>query len=285
MTMMYTKPKPQPPVITIVGMPGGGKTTLGGLFPEPVFIQAENSETIFEEWENPPAFMPQLNAAKRNGDAVSKTAFDQVMDQLRWLATNEHDRKTLVVDSASALDRLFTQDICVEENVSNLGEAAGGYGKGDLILLERHTRFRQACEHLRKAKGMTLVFLSHSAVQKVKSGPDADEYMVHTLEVSPKSVPVYVNFSDCVLYIRKDEIITGKETDKKGRVTKFGKVMNTGLRSIVTTGDGRVGYVNAKTRYAMPADIAFKAGENPLLEHIPFLRGGVTDIVNTGEDE
>ena len=49
MTMMYTKPKPQPPVITIVGMPGGGKTTLGGLFPDPVFIQAENSETIFEE--------------------------------------------------------------------------------------------------------------------------------------------------------------------------------------------------------------------------------------------
>lgn len=285
--MMHTTPTAKPPVITIVAGAGSGKTTLAGRFPKPVFIQAEDAETIFEEWDEPPAFMPQLTPAKRHGEQVTKSAFDQVIEQLRWLATNEHDRKTLVVDSVSALDRIFTQDICIQEDVSNLGEAAGGYGKGDLVLLERHTRFRQACEHLRKSKGMALVFLSHLAVQKIKASPDADEYMIYTLEVNPKSVPVYVNFSDGVYYIRKDEIITGKETDKKGRVTKFGKVLNTGGRSIITTGDGRVGYVNAKTRYAMPADMPFKIGENPLLEHIPFLRGSVADTtaVNNGEDE
>lgn len=37
----------------------------------------------------------------------------------------------------------------------------------------------------------------------------------------------------------------------------------------------------------MPADMPFKIGENPLLEHIPFLRGSVADTttVNNGEDE
>lgn len=265
--MIQTKPAAKPPVITIVAGAGSGKTTLAGRFPNPVFIQAEDAETIFEEWEEAPYFMPQLQAAKKD----RPTAYQQVMDQLRWLVTEEHDRKTLVVDTVSALDRLFTQDICIEHDVDNLGEAAGGFGKGALVLLERHTKFRQACDHLRK-KGMAIVFLSHQAVQKIKASPDADEYMIHTLEVEPKSVPVYVNFSDGVYYIRKDEMITGKETDRKGRTTKFGKIMNTGRRSIITTGDGRVGYVNCKTRYAMPAELPFEVGENPLLEHIPYYK-------------
>lgn len=268
--MMYKKPAAKAPVLTIGGMAGLGKSTLAGLFPAPVFIQAEDAETIFEEWDEPPAFMPQLPAPSKRGD-VMVSPFNAVMEQLRWLMTNEHDRKTLIVDTVSAINRLFEQEICVEEGVSNIGEAAGGYGKGDLVLLERHTKFRQACEHLRK-KGMTIVFLSHVAVQKVKASPDTDEYMIYTLEVGAKSVPVYVNFSDAVLYIRKDETVHGKETDKKGRVTKFGKMIDTGRRKIVTSSTGRVGYANAKSRYAMPEEIDLPHGENPLLQYIPALR-------------
>ena len=275
--MLKDKPTPKPPVITLVGGAGLGKTTLAGLFPDPVFVQAEDAETIFEEWDEPPAFMPQLPAARRNGDSIVRPS-EAAKEQLRWLMTNEHDRKTLVVDSISALDRLFVQEVCVEDGVSNLGEAAGGYGKGDLVLLEKHTSFRQACEHLRK-RGMTIVFLSHVAIQKIKAAPDSDEYMVYNLEVNPKSIPVYVNFSDAVLYLRKDEMVQGKETDKKGRVTKFGKVIDTGKRRLVTSSTGRVGYANAKSRYGeMPEEIEVPHGANPILQYVPALRQFATKM-------
>lgn len=278
--MMKQQPTAKAPVITLAANAGLGKTTLAGLFPNPVFIQAEDAETIFEEWENPPAFMPQLSApSKRQGEMVGRP-FTEAMDQLRWLMTNEHDRKTLVVDTVSALNRLFEQEICMEEDVSNIGEAAGGYGKGALVVLERHTKFRQACEHLRK-KGMTIVFLSHVGIQKVKASPDTDEYMVYNLEMDAKSIPVYVNFSDAVYYIRKDEMVQGKETDKKGRVTKFGKMIDTGRRKIVTSSTGRVGYANAKSRYAAPEEIDLPHGENPILQYIPALRGYATKSEET----
>ena len=46
------KPEPQPPIITIVGIPGVGKTSLGALFPSPIFIQAEEGSTVFDAWDD-----------------------------------------------------------------------------------------------------------------------------------------------------------------------------------------------------------------------------------------
>ena len=42
------KATPQAPVITVVGFAGSGKSSLAGLFPSPIFIQAENATSVFE---------------------------------------------------------------------------------------------------------------------------------------------------------------------------------------------------------------------------------------------
>ena len=46
--------------------------------------------------------------------------------------------------------------------------------------------------------------------------------------------------------------------------------MQTGERKLVTTGDGTVGYINAKNRYGMPAELDVPHGENPILSYIKF---------------
>ena len=86
------------------------------------------------------------------------------------------------------------------------------------------------------------------------------------------SISTYINLSDAVIYIRNEEFVKGNETDKKGQVTKFGKIVQTGQRVLVTSGDGRIGYVNAKNRYDLDPEIPFNKGENPLIEAIGYYK-------------
>ena len=274
---MLQKPKTKAPMITIVAPPGVGKTTLGGLFPNPVFIQAEDAQTVFEGWDEDvqPDFMPRLPRAKKadDGKELTTSTHRSILDQLRWLIANEHDRKTLVVDSVTTLNTMLEHELCEVYNVDNVADASGGFHKGYIAVSEMHGAVRSACEILRDRKGMTIVFLAHIGVQKVKAAPDVDEYSVWTLEMPDKSVHNYVNQVDAVLYIKKDVFITGKETNKKtGLTTKYGKRMDTGDRTMVTTGDGKVGYLNCKSRYPMPAEIPLPLGENPILQYIPFFK-------------
>lgn len=266
---------PKPPIITIVAGAGTGKTTLAGLFPNPVFIQAENSQTVFEEWdaETKPKFMPRLPRARKDSSGNLLSTKAALLEQIKQLIVNEHDRKTLIIDSVSTLSDMLEHELCVEYNVDNAADACGGFHKGYIALSAMHGEIRQACELLSKRKDMTIIFLSHLGIQKIKSSPETDEYSVYTLAMHEKSVHNYVNEADLVCYIKKDEFITGKQTDRKGNVTKFGKIMLTGDRKIITTSDGRVGYVSAKCRYGqMPAELDLPHGENPLMQYIPYYK-------------
>lgn len=62
----------------------------------------------------------------------------------------------------------------------------------------------------------------------------------------------------------------GGQSDKKGNQTKTARVSTTGERFMLTTSDGTVGYIDAKNRYDMPAEIPLAKGTNPLLGYIPF---------------
>lgn len=266
-----TKPQSKPPQITIVAAPGAGKTTLGALFPNPIFIQAEEGTSVFEIWaeEDRPIVFPQLPRANKENKISTK---DVVVSQLRDLATQDHEFKTLVIDSVTSLHNMFEHEVCDSYGVDNIGDAAGGYGKGYLAVKEIHAEVKTACDYLRNKKGMTIVFLAHLGVQKMKNRPDADEYSVYSLDMHKDSLPIYVNLVDAVLYLRQEEFVKGGATDKKGVTTKLGKIVQTGDRSLVTCGDGKAGYVNAKNRYDLDVEIPVPVGTNPLLQLIPYFK-------------
>lgn len=264
-----TKPLSKPPIITIVGTPGVGKSTLGALFPNPIFIQAEEGSSVFDSWpeEDKPTVFPVLPRANAK-EKIS--TLEALKDQLRALIKQDHDFKTLVLDSVTSLHNLFEHEVADAYGVDNVADAAGGFHKGYLVVKEYHQEIKSACDYLRDKKGMTIVFLAHAGVEKVKNRPDADEYSVYSLDMNKQSVSVYVALVDAVLYLRQEEFVKGTQTDKKGVTTKFGKVVQTGERILVTSGDGRIGFVNAKSRYPMDAEVPVPIGENPLLKLIPY---------------
>lgn len=271
------KPQPSPPIITIVGSPGTGKTSFAGTFPNPIFIQAEDASAVFESWAEDvqPTLLPELpkSAVDKAGNMTVSTK-DTIMGQLRELVTDEHEFKTLVVDSVTAMNLLLETEIAMRDSVGNVADAAGGYHKGFLEVAQWHADFMHACMVLSKRRNMAIVFLAHSGVQKIKNSPEeASEYTVYSLDMHQKSAAVYINNSDAVFYIKKEEFVIGGERNKKGQTTKYGRVMQTGERKLITTGDGLTGYVAAKSRYNMPAEIDLPMGENPVLQFISYFKG------------
>lgn len=262
----------QAPVITVVGFAGSGKSSLAGLFTNPIFIQAENATSVFETMpeELQPAFFPQLPIANANAKRNIKTS-EVLFEQLRELMTQEHDFKTVVIDSITALNIMFENEVVEfdDKGASNIGEAQGGYNKGYLVVANMHAKLRAACEHLRK-RGISVVFLAHTGIIKMKNRPDGGEYVAYSLDMHERSRAVYVSSSDIVAYLKARDFVVGNEENKKGQTTKFGRVTNTGERVLITSSDGTIGYIDAKNRYNLPDEIEVNKGENPLIALIPF---------------
>ena len=263
-----SKPKVKPPMLTIVGSAGTGKTTLGALFPNAIILPTEDGTTVFENWDDAiqPAVLPRLPKSREGVSA--KGTLIAIIDELM---TTPHDYKTLVVDSITTLAGIFEHEIALRDGVGTVADAAGGFHKGFAELASWHADFVYKCEQLRAVKGMAVVFLAHTGIKKIRNRPDAAaDYSVFSLEMDNQALSIYVSQSDAVLYLKKEEFVSGQETDRKGRQTKFGRVQQTGNRTLVTTGDGQVGYVNAKNRYDMPAELPVPHGENPIIPFIKF---------------
>src|SRR5690625_1396218 len=241
---MAKKPTVKPPMITIVGTPGTGKTTLGALFPSAIILTTEDGTTVFENWDDDvqPAVLPRLpKAAKDEAGNISrstKATLSAIMDELM---SAEHDYKTLVIDSITTLAGLFESEIALRDDVNTVADASGGFHKGYVVVASWHADFIYKCEQLLAVKNMEIVFLAHTGIKKVRNRPDAAaDYSVFSLDMDKQSVAPYVSQSDAVLYLEKEEFVSGHETNRRGQTTKFGRVTQTGNRVLVTTGDGKV---------------------------------------------
>ena len=283
------KAEPQAPVLTVVGFPGVGKSTLGATFPAPIFVQAENATSVFESWpeDRQPTFLPELPSANAKRNIKPS---EVLLAQLRELATADHPYRTVVIDAVTTLNMLFEGEVIAYDTdahgnpsgADNIGEAAGGFGKGYLAVAQLHAKVRNACEHLRR-RGLAVVFLAHSGIAKIKNRPDVEAYSTWSLDMHEASRRVYVNTSDAVLYLKSREFVMGADKDKKGNVKSFGKMTTTGERVLIAASEGTVGYVDAKNRYRLPQEMDVEEGENPVLSYIPFFGGqpGQTEAGNT----
>lgn len=248
MLNLISKPKDQPIICTICGDSGMGKTTLAATFPRPIVIRAEDGLQAIPSERRPDAF------------PVIATEED-LWGQLKALIQEKHDYKTLVIDSVTALERLFIQAVIDSDgkNPRSINQALGGYGAGMAAVGVMHQRVRKAAGLLRERLGMHVVFISHADTETIEL-PDMDPYTRYSMRLGKKSVAPYTDDVDLVGFIRLETFTSGDGERKKA--------ISDGTRQLIT-------YATAanvsKNRYGITEPITVSPTENPLAKFVPVL--------------
>jgi len=245
------KPADRPVIVTICGDSGLGKTTLAAAFPKPIVIRAEDGLQAIPSDMRPDALPLLENEA-------------QLWEQLIALMKEEHSYKTLIIDSVTALERMFIQHV-IDSDIKkpkSINQALGGYGAGLSAVASMHQRVRKACGMLNERLGMHIVFVAHADMETVEL-PDQDPYSRYSLRLGKKSVAPYVDDSDVVGFLKLQTYTMGDGERKKA--------ISDGTRLLVT-------YATAanvsKNRYGITEDLVVELGKNPLEQYIPTLAKG-----------
>lgn len=238
---MVGKPEPKPIIATICGDAGTGKTSLAATFPKPIFIRAEDGTQSIMGMKDVDV-LPIVDGA------------DSLTKQLMAVLRDDHDYKTLVIDSVSALERLFIQEIlAAEPNVKSINQACGGYGAGWNAVQAKHMSVRKAAGLIRDQRKMNVIFIAHADLERVVD-PSGEDFNRWSLQLNGKSQAPYVGDVDMVAFLRLKAYVKTTDDNKK-------KVVGAnGAREIICHADPAT---VCKNRFGITSVIDVKQGENP----------------------
>lgn len=215
----------KPALILIYGPDGVGKTTFAAQSPKPIFLGAESGSDALDV-----ARFPKLRSIE---DAT--TAVRELIDQ-------QHEFLTLVVDSVDWLETLLHKDICKKYSVTNIAEAAKGYGKGYLEAMTWWDSFRTLLDELREKKKMHIILIGHADIGPFNDPNAQATYDRYKVKLHEKSSGLLREWVDCIFFANY-ETFTKKDDTKKMRA--YGE----GARVMYT--ERRPGF-DAKNRKSLP---------------------------------
>jgi hypothetical protein len=213
----------QPTRAMIYGPEGVGKTTFGANAPNPIFLGAEDGTA-------------QLDAVR----FPAPESWADILDAIQTLTVDQHDYKTLVIDTLDWAEPMLWAHICKRDEKKDIEDY--GYGKGYAAALDEWRVFLGALERLRKARGMHVVLVAHSWLKPFKN-PEGEDFDRYELKLHPKAGGLLKEWCDAVLFANYE---TAAKVDKK---TKRVRGVDTGMRLVHT--ERRAAY-DAKNRYSLP---------------------------------
>lgn len=243
-----------PPRVLIYGTPGIGKTTLASEFPASVFLQLEDGtpgDVVINGWSK--ADLP-------NG-------FPDVMEALEALYTEGHSFQTVVIDSVTELQRLVFAETCLrgdDKGNSKANIEDFGYGKGYVYAQRVASEILDALHALRRDRGMTVVLLAHSKVERFDD-PETASYDRYELDLHDKLAGMIERDMDAILLLKKPVTVL-----KEDQGFNKERARADGGNAVWIHTAGRPAFI-AKNRYGMPDKIQYQrgAGYTALSRYLP----------------
>lgn len=165
----------------ITGPEGIGKSTLASQCPAPLFIDTEKGTDMLD--------VERLEGVQ---DWIS------LLRAVNDFAKEEHEWKTLVIDTLDWAEMWCARQLCLDERVASLEGI--GYGKGWTMLQERFSKLIAACNAV-IASGRNVVLVAHMAMRKFEEPEQMGAYDRWELKLSRKVSPMVKEWADAVLFL------------------------------------------------------------------------------------
>lgn len=194
----------RPHFVLLYGVDGVGKSSFGAAAPKPVFLGPEDGLGMLDVSKFP----------------TPKTWAD-VKAAVSELLNEEHDFKTLVLDSVDWIEPLVWAHVCREANVKSIEEAGGGYGKGYVAAREQWQEFIRTLQSLRKK--MNIVAIAHAQVKTVEDPYENERYDRFIVKLNDKAADIWREAVDCVFFANFETRMTKEKGARKAKAFGDGK--------------------------------------------------------------
>jgi hypothetical protein len=220
---------PAPRRTHITGVAGVGKSTCAAQAPEAIFIPTEDGLRDIDCSSFPVA-----------------TSYADVLKALSELYKEEHDYRTVAIDSLDQLERLIHAEVCKKHGVQSIELI--GYAKGYTFALSWWTDILQGLSALRKDRGMAVILISHSRIERFEN-PEGDAYDRYVPRLHKLAANLVNEWCDEVLFACHKVLTRSSEA---GFNRKRAVGIGTGERILRTT---ERPFCVAKNRLGMPPEI------------------------------
>jgi len=181
------------PRMILNGVEKVGKSTFAAGSDNPIFLPIKGEEGIDD-----------LDVAR----FPSIKSYSEVLEALRVLYKEDHDYKTIVIDSASTLEPLIHKSICEEDpkKPANIELALGGYGKGYVESLRRWRTIMDALDALREKRNMASILIGHVTV-KLFNDPLGESYDQYEFDIHKKSAAALYRWADVIGFANTKNVV------------------------------------------------------------------------------
>lgn len=180
--------------VVAYGPEGVGKSSFAAQFPNPLFIDTEESTT-------------HMNVNR----LPNPTSFTMLMEELDFVIQNK-PCATLIVDTADWAQTLAENQVLAENSWKSI--ESPGYGAGYVAVREKWTKFLDKLSDVRE-QGINVVLTAHSEIKKFEDPTDLGAYDRYELKLSKRSnghiAGVTKEWADMVLFLNYDVTVVKRE--------------------------------------------------------------------------
>ena len=196
----------RPVKMLIYGPPGVGKSTAAANAPSPIFVDLEKGSHRLDV-----ARFPQ------------PSKLEQVYESLESLATEQHEHKTVVVDTIDVLQTLVFDYVCRRDRKKDIDDY--GWHKGYGVAHEEWQSLLSRLDII-VDMGMNVILLGHVNVKAFKDpqGHDHDRYEIGVHQSKNAATGTLIKgWCDIVGFANYETVINKDPTTDRIKVTDTGK--------------------------------------------------------------